>query len=152
MPHHMRPFSLMQRSWMNRTKQAKQAFCRYPKPLRPTKVQHHFAPPRLTRPLNLPSSIRNNQSSCLQTKQQLIAQTSATLIDHIYIYTNNPDVITEVSVPDLSISDHCPISCSRSIKLPKCEPKTHSYISFRSFEDFNKAAFFNDLHWSPQSY
>ena len=58
-----------------------------------------------------------------------ITQTSATLINHIYIYiyTNSPDVITEVSVPDLSISDHCPISCSRSIKLPKCEPKTHSY-------------------------
>ena len=57
-----------------------------------------------------------------------ITQTSATLIDHIYIYTNNPDIITEVNVPDLSISDHCPISCSRSILLPKCEPKTHSYI------------------------
>ena len=38
-----------------------------------------------------------------------ITQTSATLTDHIC--TNNPDVITEVSVPDLSISDHCPISC-----------------------------------------
>ena len=38
-----------------------------------------------------------------------IIQASATLINHIY--TNNPDVITEVSVPDLSISDHCPISC-----------------------------------------
>ena len=81
-----------------------------------------------------------------------ITQTT-TLIDHIYlsIYLsiNNPDVITEVSVPDLSISDHCPISCSRSIKLPKCEPKTHSYISFRSFKHFNKAAFFDDLHQAP---
>ena len=57
-----------------------------------------------------------------------ITQTSATLIDDIY--TNNPDLITEFSVPDLSISDHCPISCSRSIKVPKCDPKTHSYISF----------------------
>ena len=76
-----------------------------------------------------------------------ITQTSATLIDHIY--TNNPGVISEVSVPDLSISDHCPISCSRSITLPKCEPKTHSYISFRSFKHFNKAAFFNDLYWAP---
>ena len=76
-----------------------------------------------------------------------ITQTSATLIDHIY--TNNPDVITEVSVPDLSISDHCPISCSRSIKLPKCDPKTHSYISFQSFKHFSKAAFFNVLHWAP---
>ena len=60
-----------------------------------------------------------------------ITQTSATLIDHIY--TNNPDIITEVSVPDLSINDHCPISCSRSIKLPKCEPKTHAYIYFFFF-------------------
>ena len=76
-----------------------------------------------------------------------ITQTSATHIDHIY--TNNPDVITEVSVPDLSISDHCPISCSRSIKLPKCDPKTHSYISFQSFKHFSKAAFFNVLHWAP---
>ena len=29
---------------------------------------------------------------------------------YIYIYTNNPDVNTEVSVSDLCISDHCPIS------------------------------------------
>ena len=80
-----------------------------------------------------------------------LTQTSATLIDHIY--TNNRDVITEVSVPDLSISDHCPISCSKSITLPKCEPKSHSYIyiSFRSFKHFNKTAFFNDLHWAPFS-
>ena len=76
-----------------------------------------------------------------------ITQTSAALIDHIY--TNNPDVITEVSVPYLSISHHCHISCSRSIRLPKCEPKIYSYISFRSFKHFNKAAFFNDLHWAP---
>ena len=41
--------------------------------------------------------------------------TSATLIDHIY--TNNPAVITEVSVPDLSMSDHCPICCSSAVVL-----------------------------------
>ena len=71
-----------------------------------------------------------------------ITQTSATLIDHIY--TNDPDVITEVRVPDLSITDHCPISCSRSIKLPKYAPKSHSYISFRILKHFNKTAFCND--------
>ena len=65
------------------------------------------------------------------------------------MYTNNPDVITEVTVPDLSISDHCAISCLRSIKLPNCKPKTHSYISFRPFKHFNKAAFFIDLHRAP---
>ena len=68
-PHH-----LMHRSWMDRPKQA---FCRCPKPLRPIKVQHPFAAPPLTRPLTLPPSTRNNQSSCLQTKQRLIALPTA---------------------------------------------------------------------------
>ena len=39
-------------------------------------------------------------------KSPRITQASATLIDHIY--TNNPDVLTEVDVPDLTISDYCP--------------------------------------------
>jgi len=66
--------SLMHRSWMDRPKQA---FCRCPKPLRPIKVQHPFSPPPLTRPRTLPPSTRNNQSSCLQTKQRLIALPTA---------------------------------------------------------------------------
>ena len=76
-----------------------------------------------------------------------ITQTSATLIDHIY--TNNPDALTEVDVLNWSISDHCPISCSRSIKLPKCKHKTHSYISFWSFKNFNKTVFCANLHCAP---
>ena len=51
---------------------------------------------------------------------------STSLTDHIY--TNNPcAVVTNVS--DLSISDHNPISCIRSIKLPKPEPKGHTNVS-----------------------
>ena len=40
--------------------------------------------------------------------------TSTSLIDHIY--TNNPSVVVTTDVSDLSISDHNPISCPRSIK------------------------------------
>ena len=76
-----------------------------------------------------------------------ITPTSATLIDHIY--TNNPDAFTDVSVSDLSISDHCPISCTKSVKLSKCKLKTHSLISFRSFKHFNKTAFCADLNCAP---
>ena len=67
---------LMHRSWMDRLKQA---FCRCPKPLRPINVQlqHPFSPPPLTRPLTLPPSTQNNQSSCLQTKQRLKALPTA---------------------------------------------------------------------------
>ena len=74
-----------------------------------------------------------------------ITQMSVTLIEHIY--TNSPDVITEVSAPDLSISDDCPISCSRSIKLPKCEPQTHSHI-YHFDKHFNTIALFTDLQWA----
>jgi len=50
-----------------------------------------------------------------------ITPTSATLIDHIY--TNNPDAFTDVSVSDQSISDHCSISCTKSVKLSKLNSK-----------------------------
>ena len=59
----------------------------------------------------------------------------------IYVHTNNPDVTTEVSAPDLSISDH--------FKLPECELKTHSYMSFGALKHFNKTTFCSDLHWVP---
>ena len=78
-----------------------------------------------------------------------ITPTSATLIDHIYIYTNIPDAFTDVSISGLSISDHCPISCTKSVKLSKCKLKTHSLISFRSFKHFNKTAFCADLNCAP---
>ena len=40
--------------------------------------------------------------------------TSTSLID--LIYTNNPSAVVATDVSDLSISDHNPISCTRSIK------------------------------------
>ena len=73
--------------------------------------------------------------------------TSTSLIDHIY--TNNPCAVVTTDVSDLSISDHNPISCTRSIKLPKPEPRGHTQISFRSFKHFNQNAFFADLTCTP---
>ena len=35
------------------------------------------------------------------------------------MHKQKADVITKVSILDLSLRDHCPISCSRWIKLPK---------------------------------
>ena len=73
--------------------------------------------------------------------------TSTSLIDHIY--TNNPSAVVTTNVSDLSISDHNPISCTRSIKLPKPEPKGHTHVSFRSFKHLNQNAFFADLICTP---
>ena len=61
--------------------------------------------------------------------------TSTPLRDHIY--RNNPGAVVTTDVSDLSISGHNPISCTRSIKLPKPEPKGHTHIFFRSFKHFN---------------
>ena len=66
-----------------------------------------------------------------------------------HIYTNNPSAVVTINVSDLSISDHNLISCTRSIKLPKPEPKGHTQISFRSFKHFNQNAFFADLIGTP---
>ena len=73
--------------------------------------------------------------------------TSTSLIGHIY--TNNPSAVVTTDVSDLSISDHNPISCTRSIKLPKPEPKGHTHVSFRSFKHLNQNAFFVDLTCTP---
>ena len=56
---------------------------------------------------------------------------STSLIGHIY--TSNPSAVVTTDVSDLSISDHNPISRTRSIKLPKPEPKGHTHVSFRFF-------------------
>ena len=73
--------------------------------------------------------------------------TSTSLRDHIY--TNNPSAVVTTDVSDLSISDHNPISCTRSIKLTKPKPKGHTQFVFRSFKHFNQNAFFADLICTP---
>ena len=78
-----------------------------------------------------------------------ITPTSVVLIDHIYIYTNYPDAFTEVSVFDLSISDHCPISCTKAVKLQKYKLETHSLRIFRSLKHRNKTASCADLNCAP---
>ena len=42
-----------------------------------------------------------------------------------------------------------PISCTRSIKLPKPEPKGHTHVSFRSFKHFNQNASFAEFICTP---
>ena len=74
--------------------------------------------------------------------------TSTSLIDHIY--TNNPSAVVTTDVSDLSISDHNPISCTRSIKLPKPEPKGHTQISLRSFKHVNQNELFADNYYTAK--
>ena len=78
-----------------------------------------------------------------------ITPSSSTLIDHIY--TNKPTAVTDVSVGSLSISDHFPISCCWSTKLPKVKKGGHTFITYRSFKRFNENDFLFDLSNAPFS-
>ena len=74
---------------------------------------------------------------------------SSTLIDHVY--TTKPDSVLFTDVPILSISDHYPVVCTLSHRVPKIKRNQHSYISYRSFKNFNEALFLSDLDAAPFS-
>ena len=73
-----------------------------------------------------------------------ITPTSSTLLDHIY--TNNVDMVSDVTVVDSGISDHCPIMCTWLSKIPKPKKNSHTMIQFRSFKHFDQTLFLHDLH------
>lgn len=72
-----------------------------------------------------------------------VTHSTSSLLDHIY--TNNPEKVIESNILDVSVSDHNPIACTLSYKLPKPDPKGHTYVSYRSFKHFDKDAFLLDL-------
>jgi hypothetical protein len=76
-----------------------------------------------------------------------ITSTTSTLIDHIY--STKPEAISNVSVGNLSISDHYPISCTWSAKLPKARKGCHSYITYRTFKKFKESEFLSELNNAP---
>ena len=79
----------------------------------------------------------------LVTTPTRITCSSNTLIDHIY--TNNPNFVNDIYVPSIGISDHFPVLCTWSIKLPRRAPKGHTTIRYRTFKQFDKNAFLFDL-------
>ena len=82
----------------------------------------------------------------IQTATRVTSSTS-TLIDHIY--TNNLNAVLDPTVPRVSISDHFPVTCTWSCKLPKPARTDHIYISYRAFKKLNEADFLYDLSMAP---
>jgi len=72
-----------------------------------------------------------------------VTPSSSTLLDHIY--TNCTDLVSDICVPSVGISDHFPTLCKISIKLPKFVKKTHTTIHYRSLKNFDEQNFVNDL-------
>ena len=89
-------------------------------------------------------------SLCLYAMARLfccLSQTSATLLDHIY--TNNEQMLSKVRVSDMSVSDHCPVICTRSCKQPKNMTKGHTTVQYRCLKHFEQDAFLWDLSLAP---
>ena len=80
----------------------------------------------------------------LVTQPTRVTKSTSTLLDHIY--TNNSDLVGDIDVPLVSVSDHHPIFCPWSTRLPKSPAKDHTTIRYRSFKHFNRDALFSDLN------
>ena len=65
------------------------------------------------------------------------------LIDHIY--TNSPDLIHNIFASDIGVSDHKPIICTWSCKLPPNGLKCHKYMWYHSSNKFDEDDFCADL-------
>ena len=76
-----------------------------------------------------------------------ITQRSATLLGHIY--TNDEQMVSNVHVSDTCISDHCPVICTWSCKLPKELSKGHTTAQYRSFKHLNQDDFLKGLSSTP---
>ena len=80
-------------------------------------------------------------------KPTRVTSTTSTIIDHIY--SNCPELISDVSVDEnLSLSDHFPVTCRLALEV-KLGKKEHSTITYRSFKNFNQSQFLNDLSQAP---
>ena len=63
----------------------------------------------------------------LATTLTRVTGTTDTLIDHIY--TNNQDRVRNVSVHNIGITDHYPVLCTWSMKLPRHAPKGQGHTT-----------------------
>jgi len=83
----------------------------------------------------------------LITEPTHITPTSETLLDHIY--TNKPNSVRNASVDHIGISDHSGVHCVCSFSTPKIKKGGHTFITYRSFKNFDNGNFLFDLSCAP---
>ena len=80
----------------------------------------------------------------LVDKPTRVTKTSATMLDHLYV--SNPELITEVQIPHVTISDHYPVCFTKCYKHKNHkELNSHTTITYRCFQHFNEQLFLCDL-------
>ena len=75
-----------------------------------------------------------------------ITNYSKTCIDHTYV--TNAEHVQATKVATISISDHFPVCYSRSHNSATLK-RNHTSIKYRSYKNFNQAAFLEDLTLVP---
>ena len=89
-----------------------------------------------------PELMESFNYSQLVDKPTRISQHSSTLIDHIF--SNAPNNISPISVPQYSISDHLPVCLTRTTQNLSDKGSAHKYIRYRKTEQFDENAFLSD--------
>ncbi|XP_060561384.1 uncharacterized protein LOC132721143, partial [Ruditapes philippinarum] len=96
----------------------------------------------------------NNITNSFNLKQVVeeptrVTKTSKTIIDHLY--TNFPHNISEITIPQLSISDHFPICFTRKISNTITKKSLHQIIQYRNVKKFDEKEFLESLEQQPWS-
>jgi hypothetical protein len=76
------------------------------------------------------------------TKSTRITDHTSTLIDHIGLYTNTQQKVLKSGICLADISDHLPIFCTLTSKIPNVK----EIKFYRDFSNFNDDSFVNDLN------
>ncbi|MCG8048126.1 MAG: reverse transcriptase domain-containing protein, partial [Candidatus Thiodiazotropha endolucinida] len=68
---------------------------------------------------------------------------SETLIDHLY--ASNTDLVADIAVPSIAVSDHYPICFTRCTTRKQIKRFTHKHIKYRCYSKFDEELFHQDL-------
>ena len=68
---------------------------------------------------------------------------------YIYIHTNNEQMLSNVRISHISVSDHCPVICTWSCKQPQNITKGHTTVQYRCFKHFDQDVFLWNLSLAP---
>lgn len=85
----------------------------------------------------------------IETPTRITAR-SETLIDHLY--ASNTDLVTDITVPEVAISDHYPICFTRCTSKNQFKRHTHKTIQYRCYTKFNEELFHRDLSHAMDSF
>ena len=76
-------------------------------------------------------------------KEPTRSTASSTIIDHLY--TSKPDLVMDLLVPNIAVSDHFPIQFTRVTGKSHTKRNFHTTIQYRSYKKFNEDLFHSDM-------